>query len=208
LNLLHKGQFGSRPKQNAIDPVFIEEMQFELLRLARKTVVQTNYDATACYDRITPNLAIIASRHFGVPKEITASITRTLEEASYHVRTDAGVLEEGYWHNADFPIFGTGQGSSNSPAIWCFISSLLYQCYDNLAVPALYCSLDKNGRVDLGMVGFVDDSNGQTNAFMEGMEFLETRKRIQQSLAIMRRSGLAYLAQPVGRQNSRSVQYT
>ena len=26
LNLLHKGQFGSRPKRNAIDPVFIEEM--------------------------------------------------------------------------------------------------------------------------------------------------------------------------------------
>jgi hypothetical protein len=73
LQLLHNGQFGSRPRRNAIDPVFLEELQFEMSRLTRKTVAQTNYDATACYDRIIPNLVMLASRRFGVPKETTAS---------------------------------------------------------------------------------------------------------------------------------------
>ena len=182
LNLLHNGQFGSRPKRNAIDPVFIEEMQFELSRLTRKTVAQTNYDATACYDRIIPNLAMLASRRFGVPKEVTASNAKTLEEASYHVRTELGVSSEGYRHSDEFPIFGTGQGSANSPAIWCFISSVLYQGYDTLASPASYCSPDKTGRVDLGMIGFVDDSNGQTNQFMEETNSDTSSRRIQQSL--------------------------
>ena len=79
--------------------------------------------------------------------------------------------------------FGTGQGSANSPAIWCFISSLLYQCYDTLAVPASYCSPDRStGTIDLGMVGYVDDSNGQTNAFMNLEEYPATIQNIQQSL--------------------------
>ena len=82
LHLLHNGQFGSRPLRSAIDPVFVEELQFELSRLTRKTVAQTNYDATACYDRIIPNLAMSASRRFGVPNEVTASNARTLEHAS------------------------------------------------------------------------------------------------------------------------------
>lgn len=32
LSLLNDGQYGSRPNRNAIDPVFIEELQFELSR--------------------------------------------------------------------------------------------------------------------------------------------------------------------------------
>jgi ribonuclease HI len=182
LQLLHNGQFGSRPRRNAINPVFIKELQFELSRLTRKTVAQTNYDATACYDRIIPNLAMLASRRFGVPKEVTASNARTLEQASYHVRTELGVSPVGYQHSEENPIFGTGQGSANSPAIWCFLSSLLYQCYDTLAVPASYCSPNKTGTVELGMVGFVDDSNGQTNAFMDTEGHPATIQQIRQSL--------------------------
>jgi hypothetical protein len=40
------------------------------------------------------------------------------------------------------PIYGTGQGSGNSPAIWCFISSLLYDCYDKKAAKAMYITPD------------------------------------------------------------------
>ena len=108
LELLHNGQFGSRPKRNAIDPVIIEELQFELSRLTRRTIAQTNYDATACYDRIIPNLAVLASRRFGVPTAVTASNARTLEGASYHIRTELGVAAEGYRHSEETPIFGTG----------------------------------------------------------------------------------------------------
>ena len=162
---LNPGQFGSRKHKSAHDPVFLEELQLEMSRLTRKTLILTNYDATACYDRIIPNLAMLASRKFGVGKSVTAANAQTLEKATYLLRTDLGLATEGYTHSESSPIYGTGQGSGNSPAIWCFISSVLYDCYDQLSATAEYCAPDGSKGLTLGMVGFVDDSNGQTNSF-------------------------------------------
>ena len=52
LKILNDGQYGSRPRRNAVDPVMIEELQFEISRISRRMFLQTNYNATACYDRI------------------------------------------------------------------------------------------------------------------------------------------------------------
>ena len=166
LRELNEGQYGSRPRRNAVDPVFIEELQFEISRASRKMLVQTNYDATSCYDRIIPNLAMMVSRKYGVPKVITQSNARTLETAEYRIRTELGISAHGYTHSDEQPIYGTGQGSGNSPMIWCFLSSVLFNCYDELAYAAQYCNPDRSHQINLGMIGFVDDSNGQTNDFM------------------------------------------
>ena len=48
LHELNEGQYGSRPHRNAVDPVLIEELQFEISRATRKMLVQTNYDAMSC----------------------------------------------------------------------------------------------------------------------------------------------------------------
>jgi hypothetical protein len=60
-NILNTGQYGSRPSCGTYDPVFIEEFQMEIARSSRKSLVQINYDATSCYDRIIPNLAALVS---------------------------------------------------------------------------------------------------------------------------------------------------
>ena len=73
---------------------------------------------------------------------VTAANARTLEHARYHIRTDMGLSDESYNHLMQSPIYGTGQGSGNSPAIWCFISSLLYDCYDKKAAKAMYITPD------------------------------------------------------------------
>lgn len=164
---LHDGQYGSRPRRNAVDPVLIEELQFEISRASRKTFIQTNYDAMSCYDRIIPNVAMLVSRKYGVPKPITLSNAGTLEHAEYKIRTELGVSETGYTHDEMHPIYGTGQGSGNSPMIWCFLSSVLFTCYDAQASRAQYSFPDRTGKMSLGMIGFVDDSNGQNNAFQE-----------------------------------------
>jgi hypothetical protein len=165
LQLLNEGQYGSRPNRNATEPVFLEEMQLEISRATRKPLVLVNYDATACYDRIIPNLGMTVSQKYGVPASVTIANARTLELATFHVRTEMGLAPTGYSHDLDFPIYGTGQGSANSPAIWCFLSSTLFDCYDEAAHSAKYCDPTDSIHVNLGMIGFVDDCNGQTNAF-------------------------------------------
>ena len=165
MKVLNEGQFGSRPNRQAQDPVLLEELQLDLTRVSRKTLVLTNCDATSCYDRIIPSLAMLASRKFGVPKSVTLANARTLENAQYRIRTDLGLPPTGYSHTPEHPIYGTGQGSTNSPMLWLFLDSILYDCYDKDAYPATYCTPDRRHRVALGMVGFVNDSNSQTNQF-------------------------------------------
>ena len=163
--VLNEGQYGSRPHRKAQDPVLLEELQLELSRVSRKTLVQTSYDAASCYDRIPPSLAMMASRKYGMDITVTFVNAKTLEKAQYRIRTDLGLASTGYTHTIAFPIFGTGQGSANSPTIWCFISCTLFDCYDQKANPAHYCSPEGKNPVTLGMIGFVDDTNGQTNDF-------------------------------------------
>jgi hypothetical protein len=122
---LNQGQYGSRPNRNAHDPIFIEEFQLEISHATRKSLLQTNYDATSCYDRIIPSLASLVSRKFGVPETVVMSNVTTLMKAKYRLKTELGVSNEFYQHTVEYPIYGTGQGSGNSPMIWCFLSSVL-----------------------------------------------------------------------------------
>jgi exonuclease III len=165
--ILNSGQFGSRPSRNAHDPVFIELLQREISIVSRRALIQTNYDATSCYDRIIPNLAAVVSQKFGVPSSVVLVNTKTLEHALYKLKTELGISETGYQHCTAYPIFGTGQGSGNSPIIWCFVSSILFDCYQERSNGAYYESPDKMIKLRLSMVGFVDDSNGQTNLFLQ-----------------------------------------
>ena len=167
-SVLNDGQYGSRPLRQAQDPVLLEELQLVISRVTRKTLVLTNYDATSCYDRIIPSLVMLSSRNFGMSKTATLANMRTLEQAHYRIRTDLGLAPTGYFHSPDNPIYGTGQGSLNSPMLWLFLDSILFDCYDSQARPAVYWTPDHLHRLALAMAGFVDDSNGQANQPVRG----------------------------------------
>jgi hypothetical protein len=102
----------------------------------------------------------------------------TLEETKYKLKTSMGVSDEYYTNCQAFPIYGTGQGSGNSPAIWCIVSSVLFACHEEQGHGAYFCTPDQQMLVSLSMVGFVDDSTGQVNEFALNSqptpEFLQT----------------------------------
>ena len=176
----NEGQYGSRNGRRATDPVFIEELQLEISRASRKPLVLINYEATACYDRIIPNLGMIVSRKFGVPATVTKTNAATLEGAQYRIRTELGLSQDSYSHSPDHPICGTGQGSTNSSSINLFQASVLFDCYDTKAHPATYTTPKGNHKTVLGLIGFVDDNGGQTNEFdSDGSE--ETTARLIQN---------------------------
>ena len=189
-NVMHKaedskaindGQHGSRAKRCAPDPVFIEEIQYEIARATRKPLIMTSYDAKACYDRIIVNLAMLISLKHGLPFEVAKSYASTLEFAEYLVRTELGLSETGYRHEEAFPIYGTGQGSANSPAIWCLLSSTLFDCYDSVSRPAVYPMPNGEPPVIVSMTGFVDDCNSQTNLFHEDGSSATVKKLVDNS---------------------------
>ena len=90
---------------------------------------------------------------------------RTLEEARYRLRTAMGLSDVEYSHCIQFPLHGSGQGSGNSPSIWLFISSTLFDIHQQQAHGASFVAPDGKTKVEISLVGFVDDSNGSTNDF-------------------------------------------
>jgi hypothetical protein len=130
-------------------------------------LINFDNDDASCYDRIIPALASLIGRKFGLHKNVVFVHASTLEETKYKLKTSLGVSEELYANCTAFPIYGTGQGSSNSPAIWCIVSSVLFVCHQDNGHGAYFCTPDQEMSVLLSMIGFVDDSTGQTNSFVK-----------------------------------------
>ena len=91
--------------------------------------------------------------------------TRTLQTAKYHVKTNLGVSKGYYQHSTTQPIHGTGQGSGNSPTIWCFVCSALFDAFASKAHGATFASYDKEHEIRIFMIGFVDDCTQRVNVF-------------------------------------------
>jgi hypothetical protein len=180
-SLLNERQYGSRPNHSAHDPVFIEELQSKICQVSRKSNVEFDNDATSCYNCILlPSFASIASQKFGIHENVASVMASTLQECKYKLKTLLGISDEYFKHCKIFPIYGTRQKSGNSPAIWCIISSVLFDCHASQAHGATFESPDRNQSITFYMIGFVDDSTGQANAFL-----LNTQPRTKQLVAQM-----------------------
>jgi hypothetical protein len=162
---INAGQYGGRAGMEAQSLVFLEELKTEISTLSRKSLVNFDNDAASCYDRILPSLASLIGRKKGLHTNVAYVHATTLHDAKYKLKTAMGVSTEFYQHCASYPIYGTGQGSTNSPVIWIIISSTLFDIHNQKAHGATFCSPDQSMSISFSIVGFVDDSNCQTNFF-------------------------------------------
>lgn len=154
--LLNEGTYGSRPGRSAHDPVLLEIFQNEIYRMSRKSGVAFDLDAASCYDRILAALASLSSQKYGMHYKVALVNATTLEEARFKLKTKLGASAPFYKHRENKPIHGTGQGSQNSPTIWLFVCSTLFDAFEETANGAVFESYDKQEHITLYMVGFVD----------------------------------------------------
>ena len=56
----------------------------------------------------------------------------------YNIEIEGSTEIAQYSSQPHSPVFGTGQGSGNSPTIWTFISNLLIKSFENQAIGARY----------------------------------------------------------------------
>lgn len=181
-NLLNKSLYGSRPGRSAHEPALIEVLQNEIYRMSMKSGVNFDLDATSCYDRILSNLASICCRRIGMHKQATLLNASTLEQAKYHIKTSLGISCTWYQHSEQQPIHGTGQGSGNSPTIWCFVCSALFDALEAQAHGAVFTDYAKTTKEKLYITGFVDDCTQRINMFEA-----DTQPTTQQLLSLMQK---------------------
>jgi hypothetical protein len=167
---IHPGQHGGRPGHEATTLTFMEELKTDIAYSSLKHLINFDNDAASCYDRIIPALAALIGRKYGHHRRVIVVNAKTLKEARFHLKTALGISEEFYSHCDAYPIYGTGQGSGNSPVIWCFVSSTLFDCHQDQAHGAIFESPDRSESLRITMVGFVDDSTGQVNDFLQDQQ--------------------------------------
>jgi hypothetical protein len=148
----------------------MEELKNDICYASQKLLINFDNDTTSCYDLIIPALASLIGRRHGLHRNIVFVHTRTLKEAKYKLKTILGVSDEFYSHCQFFPIYGTGQGSANSPVIWTIVSSVLFECHEAAGHGAHFTTPDQKMSINLSMVGFVDDSTGQVNKFLNNVQ--------------------------------------
>ena len=128
-----------------------------------KTGITFNLDATSCYDCILALLSTLACHSVGMEINVCQMHTETLTHAEFCLKTSIGISDGLYQHTETTPIHGTGQGSGNSPQIWCFISNALFNAFASEAHGACFASFNGDIRQTIHMIGFVDDCSQQLN---------------------------------------------
>ena len=79
------------------------------------------------------SVASLSGKKYGVHKKVVYVYAATLKEAEYKLKLSSKTPNMSYQHCKKSPIHGTGQGSGNSPMIWCLISSVLFDCHNQKA---------------------------------------------------------------------------
>ena len=140
----------------------MEELRLDYSQLTRTPYTNFDNDCTSNFDRILMPLASLAARGFGIHRQVVFVHANTLENAIFKLKLSNKVTDEAYRQCVKFPIHGTGQGSGNSPVIWCFISSKLFTSYDQKCHGMTFSSPDKSVSLTLNIIGFVDDTTCMT----------------------------------------------
>jgi hypothetical protein len=86
-DILHKAQFGSRQGKMAISAVLLKCLSYDTIRQTRMDACIFDNNASACYDRMIPSIAMI-SRRAGLSRSVVTKVMLTLLlRVEYHVQT-------------------------------------------------------------------------------------------------------------------------
>jgi hypothetical protein len=105
-------------------------------------LLRMDFDASSCYDRIIPNIASLAARSYGQHQTFCFLHVSIFRQAQYKLKTKLSLSDEDNSHCLLHPIYGTGQGSTNSPVIWVPISSRLFDAHTTRAHGTNFVSPD------------------------------------------------------------------
>lgn len=136
-----------------MDVVMMTQLSTDLCRVSKQNLARFDNDASACYDRIIVNLAMLAARRCGMSTHAEA-----LEFMKYTVKTLYGISEANYQGTPFEPLFGTGQGSGASPAAWLTLVVLLMFTLNQLIPDRMYFASPQFTHSRL-IDAFVDDTS-------------------------------------------------
>jgi hypothetical protein len=107
---------------------------------------------------------MIACRRLGMPEHAIQCQAETLRRMRYSVKHTYGTSQQEYTGSPTEPLFGTGQGSGASPAIWLGLVVIVLNALDRISdedeIPGLdFADPCNDVRTKWRVGAFVDDTN-------------------------------------------------
>ena len=151
-------QYGSRPRHQVIDAVHKKTLTYDLSRIMHPALLMFDNDACGCFDRIIVALANIAALCLAFPQSAVQMHAKALTGMQYFVKMAHGLLDAFYKVTHLFLLFGMGQGSGASPAIWLTIVICLLLALTAMA-PIAMTFMDPWGNIfdERNADSYVDD---------------------------------------------------
>jgi hypothetical protein len=158
--MINTGQYGSVPGRTAVELVMLNQISNDICRTNKYNIIRFDNDASACYDRILVHLGMMAARRCGMPENAIQVHANTLERMKYKIKTAYGTSEEHYTGTPREPLFGTGQGSGASPAVWLTLVVVLMNTLDRITRERIsFRSPDASDHHHRLIDAFVDDTS-------------------------------------------------
>ena len=82
---LMDNQMGSRKGKSALSAVLFKRLSYDIIRQRREAAAVFNNDASGCYDRMIPSIAMMACRALGLPRKAARLKLRMLQKMKYFV---------------------------------------------------------------------------------------------------------------------------
>lgn len=135
--------YGSCKDKTVTEALISLQSIFEYCRILKQNMGMLFNDADGCYIQIPPNLAEIAKRQVGCPKNIAQAHTQSQRKMKHYIKTGSGI-SDGYIQFVPILqmlmisgvvtmllglIGGVGQGSGGSPIIWFAALLIMIQAY-------------------------------------------------------------------------------
>jgi hypothetical protein len=151
-------QAGGRKGRSSIELAASRTITYESIRLQRLQAAVLYNDAKACYDCIIENISNLSLLSEGLPVEIAKLHAQTYQQIQYHIKHKYGIGKITHSHRSPKPIYGVGQGATDSPARWKFVCDPLLKIYKKIATDALLLAPISTKYSNNKTKGFVDDT--------------------------------------------------
>jgi hypothetical protein len=103
---------------------------------------------------------MMAARRCGMPSNAIRVHSDTLENMKYRVETTFGVSDGHYNGAPDAPLYGTGQGSGASPAVWLTLVVILMNTLNRITRERIRFRAPNDPLMHFRLIdAFVDDTS-------------------------------------------------
>ena len=179
---LSEEQWGGRPGRTATDPALRKMLAFEYGRAMFVTIALFANDATACFNRMVPNISTLVAMKYGVQPSVMKSRNIVMATMEHSIRTKHGDSSGSYRQlPGDVQLAGETQGKGDVASLWSVESQTILRAHQALHEGIYLPHVQPQRKaISKNNDSFVDDTDAMASVL--GDTYYSSEKRTAQRI--------------------------